>query len=352
ASTAFDLAENEHARVADKYGTRAMRRIRSSDSGELVANMTKSPNAVRELKAALPKEEFRKVQREILEDIADASEGKAKKILREMRPHLDRDFIDAAERVIESKKITPKNISRAQNIQEAIREDLNQAITLGNRPNKALEMWRTEKGQKFVKEALKNHPHKAEIEKYLAEQSYQDSLEGIIKKATKKEKVDFHMFSELIKDPAMRNNIQLLAGPEGVQFFKELESRVDTITKKLDLINKAKTSYVSKEAMKGSKEYGTRILQRMANKDYALKVKLDTFLNSLGLNGKIAVSVLGALKYGPLFLLKTALAKNVLNKILMKKNIRDRLIAASRKSLPPGAFILAFEKLIDELSKE
>lgn len=378
AETAFDLAEKEYAQVAERYGTDVMRKVRSAESGERVAQFLKSPTALQELRGSLSPQQYAQIERELLEKLQGMSYQNAKKALREIRPQLRKDTQRIADNLIEAKN--PQNRAyREKQAQKAALQDISKALTTGERPTKALNLWKTSEGRALVKDALKGSPNAQSVEKYLARQSFEDMVDSIV---TKDGAIDFKKLKTFMQDKATYQNIAEVGGQEAAQFFKELESRIEQIKHNVSMAEKlprkqyltgegrraiektgkantakSETSTIAEKSLETQREVkkestgelGKLKLKRMIEKDYPLKTKIDEVTALLGINGKTALSVFGLIKFGLPSTVKAIIATKLLYRLATNKRLQKKLIDASRHYNDPRAFIAAFESLGDEL---
>jgi hypothetical protein len=358
ALAAFELAEKEHARVAKKYGSDAIRRIRTTEAGEKIAAQIMNPTTLQNLKATLTPAQYQQVEREILEKLQEGNLKQGRKQLREIKKYLSKDAQQIAEDIVESKN--PHNLAAKRRIEkEGVVNELSSSFTNGTRPSKTLNLWKSEKGQKLVREAFKDSPNWKQVENYLENQSFNDMVESI---QTKDGHIDLKKLDNFMRDKATVNNIRAQGGEEAVLFFKDLSNRAEVLEYQKDLISnlpeksstkkghdiikqayeynteklrevKATNERIAKrfEAEKKQKitklkeedkattklfkekreqdlnrreettlEEGKKTLKRMADKDYPENAKIEAWkkfiLDNLGLNSKALLSIFASKK--------------------------------------------------------
>ena len=237
ALTAYELAEAEHARVANLYGKDSIRGIRRKEAGEKAVQAIKSPTAVEDMRNVLSPEQMLQVEREILEKMNEMSYEKAAKTYREMQKQLSADTRKIAKDIVESKN--PHNLQfRKKQTQEAILNDMSNAFTTGARPEKTLNLWKTQKGQKIIKDTFKDSPNWSSVKEYLEKQTLNDMISSITSPSGV---VDLKKLKPFLKDPAAMNNLRELGGEEAVQFFKGLEAEVKALENNVKLLDRLPT---------------------------------------------------------------------------------------------------------------
>lgn len=352
---AFEKAEAEHARVAKKYGEKAVQKVRKTEAGEAIAKSINEPTVLENLKNTMSKKEYAKVEREILENIREKDYLQAEKQLREVNKHLSKENQALAKEIVEAKN--PHNpVARKKAVQEAILTDVSKALTEGSRPQKTLSLWQTPKGQRAVRETFKNSPDGPKIINYLEQQSLKDMTKSVVENGT----MNFRKLDQFLKDPAMVNNILDVSGQEGLNFLVKLETRVGQLRENAKLLEYLPTSpdlakkgqntleIAVEKAMQNTKEYrrgqkilekasektkeykagqevlkpnqtprqkadykeaeigklkrGQAILKRMAQKDFPIQTKIKELIawgkEMLGLNSQTAMTVFGIAKVG------------------------------------------------------
>jgi len=236
ARKAFEEAEKKFGEFAEKKGKKSIRNIRQSEKPESIAKTIKTPSGLADVKEVVSPEQFAQVEREILEHIKGLNEQKAAEYYREIRPAMSTESKSLAEEIIQSK--APKNspnrkVAQREAIQNKAVEDIARATITGERPEVALKLWKTTEGQQLIKNTLENNPNKAEVLKYLEEQSFKDFASSVVKPDGK---VDFKSLNNLLADKATAANIRLVAGEEGYQFLKNLEQLSKRVEKNASII--------------------------------------------------------------------------------------------------------------------
>lgn len=383
ALAAFEMAEAEHGRVAKIFTRDTIKGIRGNQAGEKIAKMAESPTALKDLREALSPEQMMQVEREMLEKLNNQNYEKAQKTLRETEKHMSAENRKLARDIVESKN--PHNPAVRKKItQDAVLNDVSTALSNGTRPNNTLDLWKTPKGQKIVKETFHNSPNWPEVKTYLEKQSFNDMVSSVLKDG----KLDLKKFKSFMRDPAMVNNIRDIGGEEALSFFRkmhynaqQLEGNVkllDRLPKKSDLSkgkdilkktkeqNKIipKEKVVGEEALKTQRqiakeskgEKGSRILKRMMEKDFPIQAKAKVWrewlTETMGINEKGMMSVFALMKLGIPNTVVTMLGYRVFNKMLVSPRVRKAFMEASKYQHDPIRFMIAIENFGDAMEED
>lgn len=412
ARKAFEEAESMFGEFAEKKGKKSIRAIRTSEKPETIAKLIKTPSGLADVKAVVSDAQFAQVERELLEHMKTLDEGKAAGFYREIRESLNSDARSIAEEIIQDKSPKP-NPSRKAMQHEAIQkkaiDDIAQATITGERPEKALNLWKTKEGQQLIKHALADNPNKAEVLKYLEEQSFKDFYSSVV---SADGTIEFKKLDKMLKDPATVDNIRLVAGEEGVNFLKNLESLSNKVKKNASIIEGRIDKGSSKERELIKKEldkHGERILEKTKEKNIAQKnavkdrfgnvieesigkksasnreslkkqstirgeekfqeriqtkkaqeealekskvlYKFDEFLSNYGVKTKGLLAGLGILKYGTVEGIGLALSYEAFSRIARNKKVQQAFRKAAMSNSSPSALIKSLTELMDELDQ-
>lgn len=384
ALAAFNLAEENHARVAQKYGRESISRIRKTQAGEKVARVIESPSTLGELKNTVTQKQYKQIEREILERMKDQSYDKAKKTYRELEKHFTDDTKRVAKDIVESKN--PHNPEvRARTTKEGVVNEVSKALTDGTRPEKTLNLWKTKKGQNLVREAFKGSPNWPAVEKYLQTQSFNDMISSVLKPNGT---LDLKKFKTFMQNPAAVENIRALGGEDAVAFFKNLDGYVHDLQKNMDLLDrvikpsdgargkellkrrkaenlkKSEVQIAAKRQLTTQKNIeaessgakGIKILERMAAKDFPVQAKgkklKEWFIETLGITPQAAGSVFSLMKLGIPNTVVSLVGYKILTKLATSKALRDAFIQAAKTKTDPILFLSAFETFANEAERE
>lgn len=382
ALAAFELAEKEHARVAEKFGKDAVRKVRESSAGERIAKMLDSPTTFEEVSKVVSPEERAKIERSILDRLNEQSYEKSKKQLKEFERHLSENNKKIAREIVENKNPYNPQVRRKA-VQQGVLDEMSESFTTGDRPSKTLNLWKTKKGQELVKDTFKNSPNWKQVKEYLEKQSFNDIVSSVMKNNGS---IDFKKFKDFMKDPGVIHNVRMLGGEEAVQFFRKMDESVRTLDKNVkllenlpkksdvkrgkELLNKIKEREsvkpvkVAKEALaeKGRLEKetstlrGSRILKRMAEKDFPLLTKAykfkDLFAETMGITPKAAMGVFSLMKLGIPNTVISLVGFKIFSKLATSPRLRRAFREAAKNHTDPVSFLVAFEEFSDLLNKE
>lgn len=383
ALAAFELAEEAHAETAKRFGADSVRKARGQQAGEKISKMAESPTAMGHFKEVLSPQQFLQLERETLERLNNQPYEKASKTLREVEKHLSSENKKLAREIVEAKN--PHNpLARKKLMQNAVLDDMSNAITNGARPEKTLKLWKTPKGQKLIKETFHNSPNWPQVKNYLENQSFNDMVSSVLKDG----KIEIKKFKSFMRDPAMVNNIRAQGGEEAVTFFQKLDAQVKRMEEGVKLLDKfprkqdiekgqeilrrakerakqkPKEVRVGEEAITRGKEQlqetptgrGKKILERMVEKDFPFIAKSrawkEWISETMGLTPKAALSVFGLMKLGIPNTVTTLIGYRMMNRMLTSPRIRQAFSEAAKHHSSPLKFILAIDKLGNVFDEE
>lgn len=386
ALAAFELAEEAHAKTAAKYGKESIRRIRQQRSPERIANQVESPTVFRELKDTLSPQEFSRIEREILEKMNKQNYENSKKTLRELERHMTDNSKQIARDIVESKN--PLNTKTKEKLlKNAVVDDLSNAFSTGQRPNKTLDLWQTSRGRKIVRDAFHGSPNWGEVKSYLEHQSFNDMVSSV----TKNGKLDRARLKEFMRNEATIQNIRDVGGEEAVSFFKDMDAMSRRLEENANLLKKVPSKEQIQRAQRFDKESigqkmlergtsaskkveratdalgqtmrkqqkelasrkkserGRSILKRMASKDFPIQASVkewgEWLKETFGLNEKAALTVFGLMKLGLPNTVVNLVGYRLMNKMLTSNAARRAFKEAARRHTDPLTFLLAIEEM-------
>lgn len=355
----YEKAEKTFMESANKHGKDTLYKIRRMEEGEKITNLIKNPSTLADLKEVLPPSRFTQVERELLEHFKDMREDRARALYRELRPSLSQDAQALAEEIIDA-KVPKSEATRLESLRNKARDtilnDLSRSTLTGERPNATLSLWKTKEGQALVKDALKDNPNKKEVIDYLSNQSLKDATASFINPDNT---INFKKFNEFLKDPAFISNIRLMAGEEGVNFIKQIETLANKAERNLATVEKnigkgtAKQRAEIERAMEGRGKSKIKDIKRKnieANKN-SLLYRMDDILQSYGIKTKGLLALLGISKFGIPGVLESAAIFEVFNKMLKSKKLQRAIKDIAGPRLDPRALFLTYENL-DKVMEE
>lgn len=349
----YETAERDFAKSANKFGKESIRKIRKMDAGEKVAKLIRNPTTLADLKEVVPEGQFKEIERELLEHVRNLNEDKARAFYREVRPHLSQDAQAVGEEILES-KIPRAEPSRKESLRNKIKDtvlnDLSKSSLTGERPDAALKLWKTKEGQQIIKESLKDNPNKKEIVDYLTNQSLKDMTSSIV---NAEGKINFKKLNDFLKDPATVDNIRLVGGEEGVNFFKNLETLSKRAERNLSVMEgridkgsaKDRAELARVLEKKGEGRFG-RLKQKEIDKTRdTLLYRMDDYLNSFGIKTKGLLALIGISKFGIPGVLEATAAFHIVRKMLQSKKVQHAIKQAAGPRTDPTYLINAYEML-------
>ncbi len=316
ALAAWDLAEEAHAKLAEKYDTPSIWKIRETPEGERIAALVEQPSVFRDLKDILTPQQILAVERELLEELSAANEPQAKAMLREFKSMLSRDNAHLAQDIVNAKNVNSIN-ARTSNAHNVILEDLSEAFTTGERPETVLKLWQTPKGQRLVEDAMYKSPNWPQVKEYLSKQSLGDMAASIIDKETGK--LSVKKLNNFLEKQGVISNIRMLGGDEAANFFSNLEGKLIKFQENARILERMPNN--------ASVKKGEALLEKTKFKNKARKEELKKKFEDLKEIGK---STEAKAKYGEDRIRKAsdrnkeALDKAEAHKKLQEKNERKR----------------------------
>lgn len=352
---AFELAEDSFAVNAEKFGRDSIRKIRGTEALEAIPKSLESATALKDLRAIVQPSTMKNVERQLLEKMNKMSHAKSDEFLRKIKSGLSKESKDIAEQIVQSKvPINKQSIQgRRDRLHDSIDEDLTTAMNTGKRPNKVLDLWQNPRGQKLVKEALSTHPQRKELIKYLQDQTLQDMARTIV---SKEGTIDISKLNEIMKNPAIRNNLEQLGGKEAVEFFEKLSERAGDLKKNTQTLITEKLGNPSgdkgKKVLQSTGEKGKSILKRMGKADYPLASKIQQGLDFLGTTGRTTLNLFTLMKFGIPKAILIPLATKLIHRMATSPKVRKAFIKAAKRHTDPLAFIAAIEELDKEVDED
>lgn len=414
ARKAFEQAEKQFGEFAEKKGKKSIRATRASEKPESLAKTIRTPSGLADIKEVVSKEQFAQVERELLEFMNTQDQQRVASLYRELRPSLTENTRAIVEEMIESKapaSSPTRKIAQRNAIQKKALDDIAQATLTGQRPKAALDLWKTKEGQQLIKQSLENNPNKEEVLKYLQDQSFKDFSSSVIMPDGK---IDFKKLDSFLKDQATAENIKLVAGEDGLTFFKQLETLSNRIKKNAsvmeNVIGKGTASDRNKiekeieklgknrlEAIKNKKNELTKeekVFQDKFNKD-AIKerkeaeqsrenlgkerfkkskqktetqrkeqvaadeaktksniiYKLDDLISSYGLKGKGLLAAVGIWKIGTVEGLSLAASYEIFSRLAKNKSVQSAIKRAAAPNSSPVSLIQSLISIEKEMDK-
>lgn len=381
----WKLAEQKYGETANKFGKPSIVKIRKQHYAEEIPQEVTRATTVDDLKEILGNE-YKAVEREILEDIRKIDLSKASKTYNEMRKKLSPKADNIAKDILKRKK-TPK-IGTPKQLELAIAE----ALSKPRRPKTLIDYWKTAEGNARMRGALRKNPNRDQIIQYFQKQALHDFGNQFLDSGGR---INFGNFEKALKKQSNIRIIRDIGGQDAVNFFKQIagnrkrisdhvkmfENRIkkdhQAYRTKQEFVKRAKENIQKARSPKEAKlarerlnsrekelqrlnnsikkeygdQYGGILLQRMARKEFPYFFKVEDLFKQIGVPGKVILGLSGILKFGLLKGTGAGIALPYLGKLLYKvmKNraIRNRLkrLAAIRE---PSSFI----KILQDFSRD
>lgn len=343
----WNSAEKTYAQSADRLKTQNIRKIRGETRPERIANDIKSPSVLKELKEALPSDIYAQTEREVLEQINAASYDKAKSIQREMSKSLSKEANAAAEKLVESKRATTQR-NRAKVAQDSVLDELASSYEKGIRPKNTLDLWKTDRGQTIVRDALKGSPNKNEIIEYLNKQSVKDVIKTLL---DKEGSIDYTKVNKVVRDRGSRQMMERVGGKEAVMFLGQLEQLAKQMES--NLRRKATIFETKTPTTKGAGDRGKELIRKRARKNAPIEALIDDYAKKFGISSPYKIKyLLAGLGVGAApKIAATAFTARVLYKMMNTPRLRKALKDAGSRKISPeamGALINIILSSVDE----
>ena len=226
----FELAEKTHAQNAKIFGRNSIRNARKAQSGEKVGRSLSDSGNVSDLQKALTPEQFAKIQRELLDQINSENHKVAQETFDKYKKFFTAENRKLGKNIVDSKNPHNKEVREALH-KRGVLADMSNAVSTGNRPERTLKLWRTEKGRKIVKDAFKDSPNWPEVREYLKDQSFNDLVESVMKDG----KINAKKVSQFFQQPGNMEVVRDLGGQEAVEFFERLGAELEQLEKQKEL---------------------------------------------------------------------------------------------------------------------
>lgn len=382
---AYELAEEQFGKTAEKFSSDLALKIRGMDMPEKIGLALKYPSAIQNIKKIVSPSQFAQIERAIVEKVDAQGYDGALKYYNEVKSQLSPDSRKVVDKILKEKH--PKSrVSQIDRIKKNVLTDLETSINSGQRPDKTLKLMRTQKGRKIVKESLNNNPQKNEILKYLDKQTFNDFASSIVDKSGK---IDFKKLNDFMKDNAFIENIKAIGGEEAVTFLRQLENMSKQMERNLMLLEKIpqiskKGAERGKELLKkstnkplearkaaqekgqairekivpiptGKSEYGSELLKKVSKFEQPVKHKLESLFEGMGIPAKTVLGLTTAMTFGIPTTAIGAYTARSLYRLLSTRKAQIAFRHALSKSTNPASFLQAlnaFDKEMKEPAKE
>jgi len=214
-------AEKEFGNTAELYGSDSIRKLRKLEGTERASQIIKSPSALEQLSKVLSPEEFSAVERQVLQLVDDMGYKQAKKTVKELKPHLTKDGVTAADNILTYKD--PLSFKgKMEKYSAAVLEDLQKSLTAGERPETTLKLMQNKEGYQTVKDTLNQTEKGKQSLEYLQKQYIDDMFAGAI---DSEGEINFNKFQNLLEEnPSSRQIYTDLMGPDSIKQLEKIQN--------------------------------------------------------------------------------------------------------------------------------
>jgi hypothetical protein len=331
----FDAAEQKFAETQTALNKHNVQKVLKNPTPETIEQSLSNPTVFNQLKAVMDPKQFQMLEKRILGKVAEASERAAKKLVRDYEPYLSPSAIADAKALLRE-KIPPTKAPKPTKVIAAPKEAVNpktrllkeitEAAETGRMPTQTIKDFQTERGKKFVKNALKDHPQRKEILDFL----YKENVNNKLSKALSKDgRIDTAKMGELLKDGEFRKEIIEAYGPSALKTLDDLHGAAPRLKKINETINKFEAITTAKPAKRlGEKQPGERgkeLLKATKDKEPLFAKKFNELSEILGPEGRgILTGILGV-TLGPAKGIAVAGAAIAMRHLLQNKTAQIKL---------------------------
>ena len=245
-------ADKLYGETAKKYGTKAIYKIRNSETPEKIASLIDSPSTLKDLKGILPPDEFAAIERQVLENINGMSLDKASSALNEVSPYLSQNGKIAGENIVRFKD--PKRVQgNWRKHANGILDELQNSFTKGTRPENTLQLMKTKDGYRAVYETLNHSPQGKKALGSLRKQYIDDMVSSTVRKDGS---LDWNALSNIMNaSETNRIIVRQTLGKKGLEEAERLSKYATNIEHNFNLYGpKALKDLTSGQIVKGALE--------------------------------------------------------------------------------------------------
>jgi len=229
----FRKAENQHAKNARTFGSDDVIKLQRSDSVLDVANILDKPQGVESLKKALPEGSSAKfiVDRSAIEraPVGRAASGEELALLDKKLTTQGQETLRELRDLSDQKNAAGRRAA----IQNTIIEEIAEAHTTGAMPKKTLELMKTERGNKLVRDSVKRIKNSEGIQANLDNLFVKNIIDNVLKDG----KIDLEKAKQLSKNKELLKAVKT-SGPELAKLIEGLPGFVDKAERSLLRLSK------------------------------------------------------------------------------------------------------------------
>lgn len=341
ALAAFELAEEAHAKTAEKYSTDVIRKLRGQKLSEKIATAAQSPSVMQSIRDTVSPDVYARVEREVLERMNHMTHAKAAEYYRNIVKQLTEPAQKAAKELL-AFKAPSTHAARVRKVQTSVLDEMGDALATGTRPKKTLELWKTQEGRRIIRDSLRNNPNRGEIERYLETQSTRDWAKSFIEPDGR---IDFKKFNELIKDPNTVYNLRAMGGEDAVRFFRDMQRRAEGFHNTAKVVRQSKITEKPAKVAKFEPVH----TEKPPTQDEIWRQKVDGLL---GTTGKVILHSLAAWKLSLPVYVKAMVIKDIMYKLVKSSRLRQAFNDMTRKRTRPDEFLAAVKAFEDVYEQE
>ena len=216
-------ADRKFAETTKKYGKDVVTGVRTTQLPENISGAITKASNLENLKAVMTPQQYKQIEREILQNLNDSSYVKARQAFRELAPQLSPEAKQLGERIVQDK--APKFINQTKKLEGWISDQ----IAKPGKPTQLVNYWKTKPGRQAIRHALRNNPNKDNIIKYLQKNELAEMASKIV---DSKGNIDLKAFDKLVSSESGLATIRDIGGQDAVDFFKNLktyQNRMETL---------------------------------------------------------------------------------------------------------------------------
>jgi len=351
----FNEAELDFARTAQRFGADSIHSIRGEKALEKIADKVTSASTLKELRDVLDPMQMRRVERAVLDKIAEMPHAKAVKEIRELRRQLSKDAQKVADEIV-AMKSPFGSLQHRQALRDSIRKDITKSVENGERPKTALDLWRTKEGQKLVTEATNGLKNQKQVLNYLRDQSVNDYFAKAI---TPEGKIDFKEFNEMFRDKQAIEDLRTIGGESAVTFFRNLERMSKQLKRNVSMLERLPTTHQKsgklvesprgEEKLRKTSEKAQERLTSLEAREHPVLTKVNELLEHFPKEVQTALHVLGAVSYAPAWGTVVG-SKAILNLMAKSPRFRKAVIDASKPRSSLGSLFSALSAMEGSLA--
>lgn len=215
---AFNQAENQYARTAQRFNNDSIQKLRNSEAPEAVSNAFTRPSNVEALKNVLNPQEFKVAERQIVEQLLRQNTENARRGLDQIGRHISPSARNIARETIDlGDNLT--SVGQRQILQRRLLNDVQSSLSNGTRPELLLNTMKTPEGYNIAKQTFNSSAKGREIFKTAERQFMADVFDSVI---GENGRIDWQKASTIFTDPQVMKVVKDIGGANSVAFLQRL----------------------------------------------------------------------------------------------------------------------------------